>query len=64
MAEHPPGQTPEDFFKGRIPPPLSTKSAKLRPPEQKNCAEIPPLGNYLIQQRNTKHETEIVKLQY
>ena len=63
--DHPPGQTPgADFYERANSQPLGHKeSAKPQPLEQKNRAKtLPPWHSFSkVQQKNTKHETEIVK---
>ena len=60
----PPKQTPREFFeRANSPPPGRKESAKPRSLGQKNRAKTPPPGKLFskIQQKNTKHETEIMK---
>ena len=63
IPSHPPVQTPGEFFpKGKFPTPGHKERAKSRPLGQ-NRAKTPHSGQLFskIEQKGTKHETEIMK---
>ena len=59
-----PAKPPRNFFeKANFPIPGHKGIAKPQPLGQVNCPKTPPLGQLFskIQQKTTKHETEIMK---
>ena len=56
--DHPPGQTPEEFFERADSQPLGQKeSAKPRPLLQKYRAKTPPKGATIFKNLAKKHKT-------
>ena len=60
----PPGQTPGEFLKGRIPHPQAQRKCETPTLGQKNRAKTPPTGQLFSKpskRKTTKHETEVSK---
>ena len=55
--DHPPGQTPGNFLKGRIPTPGQKESAKPQPLGQKNRAKTPSPGQLISKTRQKTYKT-------
>ena len=60
--DHPPGQTPGEFFERRIPTPRAQRKCETPTLEQKNCTRTPPRGNsFQISSKKKQHNMNYEK---